>query len=57
MQSVVLGSLSLLVALSPVVVLVAALSLASWRQRTRLAEPGGAAGGSRSRCRSIAPTP
>jgi len=38
MQSVVLGSLSLLVALSPVVVLVAALSLASWRQRTRLAE-------------------
>ena len=38
MQSVVLGSLSLLVALSPIVVLVAALSLASWRQRTRLAE-------------------
>ena len=38
MQSVVLGSLSLLVALSPVVMLVAALSLSSWRQRTRLAE-------------------
>jgi len=38
MQSVVLGSLSLLVALSPIAVLVAALQLASWRQRVRLAE-------------------
>jgi hypothetical protein len=38
MQSVVLGSLSLVVALSPVLVLVAGLSLASWRQRTRQAE-------------------
>jgi hypothetical protein len=38
MQSVVLGSLSLLVALSPFGLLVAALRLASWRQRVRLAE-------------------
>ena len=38
MQSVVLGSLSLLVALSPIVLLVAALSLSNRRQRTRLAE-------------------
>jgi len=38
MQSVVLGSLSLLVALSPIALLVAALQLASWRQRVRLAE-------------------
>jgi hypothetical protein len=38
MQSVVLGSLSLLVALSPIALLLAALSLASWRQRARLAE-------------------
>jgi len=38
MHSVVLGSLSLLVALSPMVVLVAALWLASWRQRMRQTE-------------------
>lgn len=38
MQSVVLGSLSLLVALSPFALLVAALRVASWRQRVRLAE-------------------
>ena len=38
MQSVVLGSLSLLVALFPVALLAAALRLASWRQRLRLAE-------------------
>ena len=38
MQSVVLGSLSLLVALSPIALLVAVLGLASWRQRVRLAE-------------------
>ncbi len=38
MQSIVLGSLSLLVALSPIALLVAALQLASWRQRVRLAE-------------------
>lgn len=38
MQSVVLGSLSLLVALSPIALLVVALNLASWRQRARLAE-------------------
>jgi len=38
MQSVVLGSLSVLVALSPIVALVAALWLAGRRQRTRLAE-------------------
>ena len=38
MQSVVLGSLSLLVALSPIALLIAALGLASWRQRVRLAE-------------------
>jgi hypothetical protein len=38
MQSVVLGSLSLLVALLPVVLLAAALRLASWRQRLQLAE-------------------
>src|SRR5262249_22023781 len=38
MRSVVLGSLSLLVALSPIVLLVAALSLSNWRQRTRLTE-------------------
>jgi hypothetical protein len=37
MQSVVLGSLSLLVALSPFALLAAALRLASWRQRVRLA--------------------
>jgi len=38
MQSVVLSSLSLLVALFPVALLVAALRLSHWRQRTRLAE-------------------
>jgi len=38
MESVVVGSLSVLVALSPIVVLVAALSLASRRERTRGAE-------------------
>jgi hypothetical protein len=38
MQSVLLGSLSLVVALSPFGLLVAALRLASWRQRVRLAE-------------------
>ena len=38
MQSVVLGSLSLMVALLPIALLVAALQLSSWRQRVRLAE-------------------
>jgi hypothetical protein len=38
MQSVVLGSLSLLVALSPLVLIVAALTLSSWRQRVRAGE-------------------
>ena len=38
MQSVVLGSLSLVVVLSPFALLVAALRLASWRQRVRLGE-------------------
>ena len=38
MQSVVLGSLSLLVALFPIGLLVTALQLATWRQRVRLAE-------------------
>ncbi|MGH7346825.1 MAG: hypothetical protein ACREK4_18080 [Candidatus Rokuibacteriota bacterium] len=38
MQSGVLGTLSLLVALVPIALVVAALSLSSWRQRTRLAE-------------------
>jgi len=38
MQSVVLGSLSLLVALIPIALLVTALQLATWRQRVRLAE-------------------
>jgi hypothetical protein len=38
MQTVVLGSLSLLLALSPLVLLVAALRLSSWRQRVRAGE-------------------
>ena len=38
MQAGVLGTLSLLLAMSPVVLIVAALSLSSWRQRRRLAE-------------------
>ena len=38
MQSVVLGSLSLMVALLPIALLVAALQLSSWRQRVRLTE-------------------
>ncbi len=38
MQSVLLSSLSLLVALFPIALLVAALWLATWRQRLRLAE-------------------
>ncbi len=38
MQSVVVDTLSLVVALSPIALLVAALQLASWRQRRRLAE-------------------
>ena len=38
MQSVVLGSLSLMVALLPIALLVAALQLSSWRQRVRLAD-------------------
>jgi len=38
MQSVVLSSLSLLVALSPIALMVAALWLSSWRQQRRLAE-------------------
>jgi hypothetical protein len=38
MQAGVLGTLSLLLALSPVVLIVVALRLSSWRQRTRLAE-------------------
>jgi hypothetical protein len=37
MQSIVLGAQSLLVALLPIALLVAALQLASWRQRVRLA--------------------
>lgn len=38
MQSVVLSTLSLLVALFPIALLVAALGLSNWRQRMRLAE-------------------
>ena len=38
MQSAVIGTLSLLVALFPFALLVAALKLSSWRQRTRLVE-------------------
>jgi len=38
MQSVVLSTVSLLVALSPIALLVAALWLSNWRQRTQLAE-------------------
>ncbi len=38
MQSAVVGTLSLLVALFPFALLVAALKLSSWRQRTRLVE-------------------
>jgi hypothetical protein len=38
MQAGVLGTLSLLLALFPVVLIVVALRLSSWRQRTRLAE-------------------
>ena len=38
MQSVVFSTLSLLVALSPIALLVAALRLATWRQRRQLAE-------------------
>jgi len=38
MQSVVLSTLSLLVVLFPIALLVAALRLATWRQRARLAE-------------------
>ena len=38
MQSVALGTLSLMVALSPFVLVIAALKISTWRQRTRLAE-------------------
>lgn len=38
MQSLVLSTLSLLVALFPIALLVAALGLSNWRQRMRLAE-------------------
>ena len=38
MQSVALGTLSLGIALMPFVLLIAALKLSSWRQRTRLDE-------------------
>ena len=38
MQSVVVSTLSLLVALFPIALLVAALQLPTWRQRRRLAE-------------------
>jgi hypothetical protein len=38
MQSVALGTLSVMVALLPFTLVVAALKISSWRQRTRLAE-------------------